>query len=364
VNLAESWLGGPLSIFWETAAIVVLTLALVFLGILTLRTIVARKSLNCSIISRTRLLDAPKSMHGKLQVVFEDAPPLTDPYMTVVEIANTGKTSIASSLFDNDRSMKFNLGTDVIEVLSVERTPESSPLPKVVSSESFIELRPELISAGEVIRASVLTSGRVQDIKLALNPLSENYKISMRDREVWQRQQARRLKLAGLTMAVLIVVEIVGLLLLATHALNTTTTALNTQISLTKNDACEGVDESALNLSSTTIDDVGYVLALFKADDNRPITLNPTFSADAAYLNVQINDFSSNTAEAAALGVNMKESNPTVQKANRFLADFEKLPKGKTFPEQEADLSQAETVSLSVLSGVSGVMSVCRSYAP
>ena len=362
MKLAEAWLGGPSSIFWETAVILILTIVLVFIGFLTLRTAAARKSLNCSIISRTRLLDAPESMRGKLQVIFGNEPPLSDPYVTVVEIANTGKTPIASKLFDERRSMIFNLGADIIEVLSVERTPESSPLPTINSSGSAIKIHPELITAGEVIRVSVLTRGRVQNIELTLNPLTESFKIFMRDREVWQRQQHRKLKYTRFALVVLLVVEVIGILLLANHALNNTTSALNTQISLAKNGACNGVEEAALNLSSTATDDVEHILAMLNGDSNRLIKFNDNFTDDVTYFNLQISDFSSNKTVAASLGINMKDSNLTVQEANRFLAEYKKLPKSRTFPEQHADLLQAEASSLSILKGFGGVIHECRPY--
>jgi hypothetical protein len=362
VILAEAWLGAPSSIFWETAAIVVLTVALTVIGILALRTSVARKSLNCSVISRTRLLAAPAPMRGRLQVVFGNEPPLADPYVTVVEIANTGKTSIGSRLFDNGRSMVFDLGADIIDVLSVERTPESSPLPNIVSSGSTIELQPEVIAAGEVIRASVLSRDRVHGIELTLNPLSETFKISTRDREVWQHQQARRLKFARFALAAVLVVEIVGVVLLGNHALNNASAALNTSLLVEKATTCGEVDESAVNLSSAASDQLDGVLMMFNGNKNHRIVFARSFDSDMACLKLQISDFGSNTAEAAASGVNMKDSNPAVQEANRFLADFEKLLKSKTFPQQEADLSQVETLSLPMLNGVNRVVHECSSY--
>lgn len=361
--LAEAWLDAPSSIFWETAAIIVLTIVLIVIGILTLRTAVARKSLNCSVISRTRLLDAPKSMRGKLQVIFGNEPLLGDPYVTVVEIANTGKTSIASRLFDNDRSMIFDLGADVVEVLSVERTPESSPLPNIVSSgSSTIELQPELVAAGEVIKASVLTRDRVQGIELTLNPLSESYKISTRDREIWQRQQARRLSVVRSTIVVLLVLELAGLWVITDHALNNANTAVNNSMSLAKINACVGVDESSANLTSTATDDVDRVLVMFSGDTSHLITVNQTFGYDIAYLNLQIVDFGHDTAVAAELSINMKESSRTVQEASRLSAVLEEFPKSKTVLQQKADLKQAEALSLQVLTDVNSVIHECRPY--
>ena len=169
---AAAWYSASSSLFWATAALIVLTVALVVVAVLTLRITVVRKSLSFTIVSRTRLLDAPQSVRGKLQVVFADDQPLEDPYLTVIEIANTGRSSIASKLFDSDRGMVFELGADIVEVLDVKRSPESAPLPRIISRGSIIELRPELIAAGEVVKASVLTKGRVQDTKLTLNPLA------------------------------------------------------------------------------------------------------------------------------------------------------------------------------------------------
>jgi hypothetical protein len=361
---AATWLGAPSSIFWETAAIIVLTIALIAIGILTLRTSAARKSLNFSIISRTRLLDAPESMRGRLQVVFGNERPLADPYVTVVEIANTGKNSIASSLFDNNRAMIFNLGADVVEVLSVARTPESSPLPNIVSSGSTIELHREVIAAGEVIRASVLTQDRVRGIELTLNPLNESYKISTRDREVWQRQQVRRLKFVTAAMGVLAGIEIVTLFFFLSNSLSNTTAALDSSNSAMKTNVCEGVDEASLNLGGMATIQTENLMAMFNAHSTRLAKFNGGFANNTRYLNVQIGVFGSNTADAAALGINMKESSPTVQEANRLLAVFTGLTKSKTVAQQKADLLQAENLSLSVLQDVGNVMHNCRPYLP
>jgi len=306
-------------------------------------------------------------MRGKLQVVFADANALVDPYLTIIEIANIGRLPISSEMFDRGRGMSFELGVEVVEVLSVERTPESAPLPSIVGIGSQIELRPELIAVGEVIRASILSRDKIEGIALALDPLRDNFKVSTRDREALMRQRARRQKFMSIPLVALLIVEVIWLLTSLGQSLHSNNSAFNSVYSLARGNACEGVQESAASLTGAVVEQIRTVeTVVSERGHSNPSAFDPkfapTFASGLLILNLQISDLASTTSDAATLGINLKESKPTIQTAKRFAAILARLPASKTLGQQKTEITQAQNLSLQVLTGVRHVIPECKPH--
>ena len=163
------------------------------------RSLAVRKRLLVSIVSRSSLVSAPESLRSNLEVIYQKRP-IEDPCLVNVEVVNVGSTAIPSGSFDRGRSMVFDIGKQIVEILSVEQTPDSSPKPQITSHGSTFALLPELICIGEAIRAVILTAGAVTGIEVALNPFGDVV-VELKDREIWERKRARRATrlAAGLT---------------------------------------------------------------------------------------------------------------------------------------------------------------------
>ena len=190
MSFAAPWYNAQSAVLWATLVVIFVTAVGVIIAAMTWRSTVIRKRLLVSIVSRSNLVSAPKSLPGVLEIAYQGVP-IEDPCLTTVEVANVGRAAIPSSSFDQGRSAVFDIGKEIIGVLSVERTPDSSPKAEIVSDGSRFALRPELISAGEVIKALILTVGAVSEVRLALSPFGD-VAIELKDRETWQRKRAKR----------------------------------------------------------------------------------------------------------------------------------------------------------------------------
>lgn len=196
-------------------------------------------------MSRSRLISAPKSIRGDLEIVYQ-GDVVEDPCLLAIEIANVGRIGISSGSFDQGRGIVFDLNQEIVKVLNVERTPDSAPMPEIVSDRSKIELRPELIGAGEIITAVLLTVGPVSGIELAFSSLAD-VKVEIRDREAWEQRRTRRLGRIG---AVLVGSVLAGALLSPIVLLGNSlekNAGLSGTVSLARASVCSDVDLSADN---------------------------------------------------------------------------------------------------------------------
>src|SRR6266516_6502104 len=233
---ALPWYSSPSSLFWATLLLILLTLIIAAVGILTWRSGVRRRRVMCSIVSRSRLLTAPEGMRDELQILYEDER-LVDPYVLILEIANAGRASIPSALFDRNRGIVFKLPSLILKVLSVEHTPTSAPTPTLVANESTLELRPELLMRGEVIRTSLLIEGPIDNLALCLNPLGD-VSVEIRDREAWLRQRTRRRFIATVVTAAMTLAASVVLTALTSVTFSRENSYLSTTEQAARDYAC------------------------------------------------------------------------------------------------------------------------------
>jgi hypothetical protein len=155
-----------------------------------------RRRLICTIVSRSRLLDAPASMRDELEVSYQKNK-LTDPYVIALEIASVGRAGIPSDSFDKDRSLQLSLTAPILKVLAVERKPLDAPEPTIVANARIIELKPEQISKGEIIKASLLTEGTTGPLTKVLVPFTD-VTVDTADREAEELKRRKRWSIVGL----------------------------------------------------------------------------------------------------------------------------------------------------------------------
>ena len=187
------------ALFWLTGVIAVLTIGLLVIGAGAWRSSLVKRRLLCSVVSCTRLLAAPEPVRKDLEILFEGQS-LSDPYVVALEIANVGRASIPSELFDKGRGLAFALNSPILKILTVDHEPAFAPAPAFSVANNQWEMKPELIVKGEVIQLSVLAAGPVDGLALNESPLAD-VNVQVRDREAWmaQRERFRNVLLGAVT---------------------------------------------------------------------------------------------------------------------------------------------------------------------
>ena len=198
----------PTSLFWLTVGILALTVAVVAIGIITLRLSTDRKKILLTVTSRSQILSVPDSFLDDLQIIYKGKQIQGDLYVTAIELANIGKSAIKSDDFDLKRPLQFALDVEIIKHLSTSQVPKSAPYPTITVDGNRFMLDPELIDKGEVISIALLTAGDPTRIETSFVPFDGD--ISIRDRKVTESKKERRrgvisqFALAALGMAVAI----------------------------------------------------------------------------------------------------------------------------------------------------------------
>jgi hypothetical protein len=200
--LAAAWYSPSSPTLWADLIAIGGVIATVLVG----RQALSRRKLSCTVVSRSRLMDAPRTIRDSLKLTYQDKI-LKDPYIAALEIANTGRSAIPTVSFDNGRSLQLDLATEIQTVLSIECEPSSAMTPTIVSNGSAIELQPELIARREVIRISLLTEGNVGAATVSLNPFTD-VKVETRDREAIEE---RRRKVTSLATPLLVAFTIIAI---------------------------------------------------------------------------------------------------------------------------------------------------------
>jgi hypothetical protein len=118
VAFASAWYTTASALFWATIALVVIGIATLAITSVAWRSSLIKRRLLCSIVSCTRLLAAPEPVREDLEVRF-DGQPVSDPYVVALEIANVGRASIPSELFDKSRSLVFRLNASILKILTM-----------------------------------------------------------------------------------------------------------------------------------------------------------------------------------------------------------------------------------------------------
>lgn len=197
----------PVSIFWLTLGILVLTAVLIAIAVVTWRSDNSRKKIRLTIASRSQILSTPASLRDDLQITYKDERIQGDLYVTALELTNVGRLSIKSTDFDAERSAHFALDTKIIKHLSTEHSPNSAPAPKITANENIFSLEPELIVKGEGIKLALLTEGRPTRLETAFSPFGE-VGIEIEDRE---QQASKRSRLTRRVTKVLAIILVLAL---------------------------------------------------------------------------------------------------------------------------------------------------------
>jgi hypothetical protein len=198
---------------------VIVGLAGIVPAVLILRVSQNRRELLLSIISRSRLFapEVSQPVHERLKSLFDPSFRDGNLHLVAIELTNIKKKSIGSDEFDGRRGIRVECGVPVVMVLEPECEPTSAQCPTVNPTSSGFEILPELITGGEVIRVSLITDGRVEDLKVQFNPLRD-IQIQTQDREAWEARRRQRRRRTAVLAGGLAAALVAGVAILASYA--------------------------------------------------------------------------------------------------------------------------------------------------
>jgi hypothetical protein len=307
------------------------------------------------------MLAAPKAIRDELKIIYQEGA-LDDPYVIALEIANVGRSAIRSDSFDKDRGITFEISAPIIRVLSAQHVPSSAPAPQFVSNGNLLELRPELIVKGELIRASLLTEGAVSDLRLVLNPFGD-VGVEVRDRESWERKRSKRLTYVTAVLGALTLGSVIAAFISLGVARNRAEANLSTTMAIARNGACESLDlqNSSAELALFRVfEDVQ--VRLQKASNPLQVTIMPAYSKDLDELNLQVDTLQLDAVNANGLGINSKDSSRDVVLLNSIASILDRIPKDPSNEQKYKDFLMAQDKNNDALSASNGVFDQCKPY--
>jgi hypothetical protein len=323
MTLASPWYSSSSSLFWLTVALLVIAIVTL---IVIWRSSVLRRRLMCSIISRTRMLSAPKPIKDDLTISYRDKK-VDDPYVANIEISNVGRAPILGEDYTQSRSLKFELAAPIVTVLSVWHKPASAPRPSITSEGNIFELQPELLVRGETIRTSLLTEGQPGDVRVFFNPFGA-VKVLARDREAWEKKRLKRLQYTAVTLATVAVGLIVALLI----TLISSNKSLSAVISEARYAACQSVELQA----EATETSIGTALLDVQLRPQRTSSPPPQVIPGSRYglyvdtFDGQISLFSYDVDEASGLGISLSQSSAESAIFNSAYVTLGRISKGNS----------------------------------
>ncbi|WP_367320810.1 hypothetical protein [Streptomyces sp. HUAS ZL42] len=110
--------------------------------------------------SASPLVDQSGLQSGSMTIeVLCNGVALTDPYVAVVRLKNSGRHAIASEQFDRQRALEIDLNVSVVELLSADAGQHGAVISACAVSGTTISFGPELIRKGQAITLTALVEG-------------------------------------------------------------------------------------------------------------------------------------------------------------------------------------------------------------
>jgi hypothetical protein len=308
----------------------------------TYRSGVAEKRILLSVISRSRLLSAPKPMREDLKITYEGLD-LADPNVIALEIENVGKSHINSQDFDQGRSLSFGLDAPIVKILSSRHRPNSAPSPRISVEDNEVKLGPELIAKGEVIEIAILADGPVGNIEVALDPIGDA-DVQIRDRETWLAQRSRRrvrIALAGAT-------AVTAFLVAATIY---TTIADEKSLALGKSSAilssCSGLIQDTEGTGFALTVASGDIIATYnKSTGKSQVSIAHDYKQDVTDVEVQSRDMKQSFVAVQNAGIALGTSASIPAKVDSAMTVLKRLPSEKASAKSLKDFDSILSTSV------------------
>jgi hypothetical protein len=172
--------------FWQFAVTTIVAVAVGALGaVATTRAGNPKRKINWWVQSNTPLVSLPQfaAGGGNLSVQFAGRT-VVAPRVVELVIANQGRHDITAGMFHGDETIRFDFATGVCTVLDVVSTPSGTMNPQLdtgtwgvvgnsVSHESWLDVKPFLLSRGQVVSVTILLDGDEAPVTCLRAPLVE-----------------------------------------------------------------------------------------------------------------------------------------------------------------------------------------------
>lgn len=203
--------------------------------------------------------------------------------------------------------------------------PSSAPSPIVTANGDGFELKPELITKGEIIRIALLTEGRAGNIDVKFKPFGD-VDVEVRDREAWIAQRSRRRTVAATTgvavLSILTILVIVFGLIASSQANKNLAQSQKLIIYAACSSLLEGTSNTAL-----TIDAATTAIVRSKIDGKDVFSFPATYQRFVSDARRQINDLFDAYDRAKRAGVSLGNATKVRAQAAQGITLLEKLPK-------------------------------------
>lgn len=154
----ERWYASE--IFWTAATGIVAALIGAAAVWVTVRVANPRRRLLYSMPTVTPLLnDTKHDLAGANLEVRRAGKVLSDPHVLGIRLVSRSSRDIPSAAFEREQPIQFDVGAQIVEVLQVASSPETTRCPDWTFEGSLISIGPGLIKKGQRISLSILVDG-------------------------------------------------------------------------------------------------------------------------------------------------------------------------------------------------------------
>ncbi|WJN62540.1 hypothetical protein [Streptomyces phage phiScoe1] len=185
--------------FWQFAITTIVAVAIGALGAwATMRASSPKLTLNWWVESNTPLMNlsgSNSSATSDLTVQWASVP-ISSPRIVELKIANTGRRDITAAMFHNGESVRFDFGVGLCTILDVTSQPAGvdrlsfahgawTVVGNQSNQDTWVDLRPALLTRGQVVSVMVLLDGGQEPVKCLRAPLVD-VKVDSQAPYSWQ----------------------------------------------------------------------------------------------------------------------------------------------------------------------------------
>ena len=175
--------------FWITAAGALVSLAVGLLTAWIALKSAPKRRLFYGMSDPVSLLAPQGAEHGL--EVRRGNQPINDPRLIDVTLHSSGRQSIDSTLFDQERPLRLNVHVPIIDVLKAVGRPPEQAIPDYKKSGSTLEVGPGVLAAHQKITFTALVDGRP-----SLDLVSHLSGVQIRRQQASTDQTVRRISFA------------------------------------------------------------------------------------------------------------------------------------------------------------------------
>jgi hypothetical protein len=191
--------------FWTIAGPVVAVLSTLAIVWVTIRVASPKRRLMCAMPVITPLLNSAAGVTGTIEVR-RDGQLLTNPRVVELKLASRGRNDIPRSAFDGHRPIRLDIGTPIVQCLSVTTQPDDRTMPEPTIDGTALLIQPTLIGKHQTTVYSLLIDGSEPSLSKPEQTLTD---VDIQKRDPDDSTGTRQL-IGALALAVL--VAVLGLL--------------------------------------------------------------------------------------------------------------------------------------------------------